>query len=174
MWEESVVGIYVIKLALQETGVLPTPKNVGENEMYVEKGYPDVQNDVRRNVERKASRDAFPTPYQHGVEKASPDTELCVGIACIESTSFPMQTMPVHLPASGNPSFRLADGDGMATRDDDRTTTRDDGGTTTRDDGETMTRDDGETVSSSRLRPLFFPLFLSFFPLGFQFCKLQN
>ncbi|KAA0051172.1 hypothetical protein E6C27_scaffold511G001270 [Cucumis melo var. makuwa] len=86
---KSVVGIYVIKLALQETGVLPTPKNIGENEMYVEKGYPDVQNDVRKNVERKASREAFPTLYQHGVEKASPDAELRVGIACIGSTSFP-------------------------------------------------------------------------------------
>uniref|UniRef100_A0A9I9E573 Uncharacterized protein n=1 Tax=Cucumis melo TaxID=3656 RepID=A0A9I9E573_CUCME len=45
--------------SFHETGVLPTPKNVGENEKYVEKGYPDVSNGVGKNVGRKASREAF-------------------------------------------------------------------------------------------------------------------
>ncbi|TYK14431.1 hypothetical protein E5676_scaffold186G00900 [Cucumis melo var. makuwa] len=83
------------------------PKKVGENEKYVGNGYPDVQNSVGKNVGRKASGEALPTPYQHGIGKASPDAELRVGIACVENTSFPTQTMPAHLPASGNPLFRL-------------------------------------------------------------------
>ncbi|KAA0050573.1 hypothetical protein E5676_scaffold945G00300 [Cucumis melo var. makuwa] len=46
-------------IALQETGVLPTPKNVGENEKYVGITFPDVQNGVGRNVGRNASGEAF-------------------------------------------------------------------------------------------------------------------
>ena len=43
-------------------GVLPTPKNVGENEKYVGKGYPDVQHGVGKSIERNAPGEALPTP----------------------------------------------------------------------------------------------------------------
>ncbi|KAA0035903.1 hypothetical protein E5676_scaffold529G00150 [Cucumis melo var. makuwa] len=52
-----------VEASLQDTGVLPMPKNVGENEKYVRKGYPDVHHGVGKNVERKASGEAFSTPY---------------------------------------------------------------------------------------------------------------
>ncbi|TYK19835.1 hypothetical protein E5676_scaffold811G00420 [Cucumis melo var. makuwa] len=67
-------------MTLQETGVLPTHKYVGENAKYVGKGYPDVQNGVGKNVGRNASREAFPTPYQISVGKAFPDAGRCVGM----------------------------------------------------------------------------------------------
>ena len=63
-------------LTLQETGVLPTPKNVDENEKYVGITFPDVQNGVGKNVGRNASGEAFPTPYQHSVGKTSSDVFL--------------------------------------------------------------------------------------------------
>ncbi|KAA0026203.1 hypothetical protein E5676_scaffold343G00970 [Cucumis melo var. makuwa] len=53
--------------------VLPPPKNIGENEKYVGITFPDVQNGVGKNVGRNASGEAFSTPYQRGVGKASPD-----------------------------------------------------------------------------------------------------
>ncbi|KAA0059110.1 hypothetical protein E5676_scaffold150G00130 [Cucumis melo var. makuwa] len=61
-------------------GILLTHKYVGENAKYVGKRYPDVQNGVGKNVGRNASREAFPTPYQHGVGKGFPDAGRCVGI----------------------------------------------------------------------------------------------
>jgi len=76
-------------LTLQETGVLPTHKYVGENAKYVGKGYPDVQNGIGKNVGRNASREAFPTPYQSSVGKGFPDAGMCVGMT-----------------ASGKPVFR--------------------------------------------------------------------
>ncbi|KAA0053626.1 hypothetical protein E5676_scaffold37G00650 [Cucumis melo var. makuwa] len=71
---------YFLRESLQETGVLPTHKYVGENAKYVGNGYPDVQNDVGKNVGRNASREAFPTPYQISVGKAFPDAGRCVGM----------------------------------------------------------------------------------------------
>ncbi|KAA0057451.1 hypothetical protein E6C27_scaffold280G003290 [Cucumis melo var. makuwa] len=50
------------RMKINETGVLPTSKNVDENEKYVGKGYPDVSNGVGKNVERKASGEDFPKP----------------------------------------------------------------------------------------------------------------
>uniref|UniRef100_A0A9I9EHF7 Uncharacterized protein n=1 Tax=Cucumis melo TaxID=3656 RepID=A0A9I9EHF7_CUCME len=41
--------------AKYETGVFPTPKNIGENKKYVGKGYPDVPDGVGKNVGIKAS-----------------------------------------------------------------------------------------------------------------------
>ncbi|KAA0035424.1 transcription factor HBP-1b(c38)-like [Cucumis melo var. makuwa] len=96
----------LVEVTLQKTGVLPTHKYVGKNAKYVEKGYPDVQNDVGKNVGGNASREAFPTPYQHGVEKGFPDVGRCVGIDGIGKTLFPTLSMPTHLPASGKPLFR--------------------------------------------------------------------
>ncbi|TYK08555.1 hypothetical protein E5676_scaffold323G00980 [Cucumis melo var. makuwa] len=52
----------MLNKTLQETWVLPTHKYVGENAKHVGKGYPDVQNDVGKNVGGNASREAFPTP----------------------------------------------------------------------------------------------------------------
>ncbi|KAA0036832.1 hypothetical protein E5676_scaffold110G002020 [Cucumis melo var. makuwa] len=92
-------------MTLQETGVLPTHKYVVENEKFVGKGYPDVQNDVGKNVGRNASREAFPTPYQHGVGKGFPDAEICVDIDGVEKTLFPTPSMPTHTSASGKPLF---------------------------------------------------------------------
>ncbi|KAA0032063.1 hypothetical protein E6C27_scaffold223G00270 [Cucumis melo var. makuwa] len=81
-------------------------KYVGENAKYVEKGYPDVQNDVGKNVGRNTSREAFPTQYQIGVRKTFPDAGGCVGIDGVGKTLFPTPSMPTHLPASGKPVFR--------------------------------------------------------------------
>uniref|UniRef100_A0A9I9EIU5 Uncharacterized protein n=1 Tax=Cucumis melo TaxID=3656 RepID=A0A9I9EIU5_CUCME len=52
-------------LLLQETGVLLTHKNIGENEKYVGKGCADVFHGIGTNVGRTESGEAFPTPYQH-------------------------------------------------------------------------------------------------------------
>ncbi|TYJ95749.1 hypothetical protein E5676_scaffold110G00040 [Cucumis melo var. makuwa] len=87
-------------------GVLPMHKYVNENEKFVGKGYPDVQNCVGKNVERNASREAFPTPYQHGVGKGFPDAEICVDIDGVEKTLFLTPSMPTHTSASGKPLFR--------------------------------------------------------------------
>ncbi|TYJ98644.1 hypothetical protein E5676_scaffold507G00290 [Cucumis melo var. makuwa] len=84
-------------------------KNVDKNEKYVGKRYPDVSNDVGKNVGRKASGEAFPTPCWYGVGKASLDAEICVGIGCIRNTSFPTQPMPMRISASGKPLFRHVD-----------------------------------------------------------------
>ncbi|KAA0050791.1 hypothetical protein E6C27_scaffold404G00420 [Cucumis melo var. makuwa] len=81
----------MLNKTLQETWVLPTHKYVGENAKHVGKGYPDVQNDVGKNVGGNASREAFPTPIWYGVGK----------------TLFPTPSMPTHLTASGKPIFRL-------------------------------------------------------------------
>ncbi|TYK14241.1 hypothetical protein E5676_scaffold1121G00230 [Cucumis melo var. makuwa] len=69
-------------------GVLPTSKNVDANKKYVGKGYPDVPNGVEKNVGR-----------------GFPDVEICVGIDCIENTSFPTQTMLTRISTSGKPLF---------------------------------------------------------------------
>ena len=79
----SFLFLFIIKLyvyvciytSLQETGVLPTHKNVGKNEKYVGKRYVDVFHGVGRTE----SGEAFPTPYLHsvgnsGVENASSPT----------------------------------------------------------------------------------------------------
>ncbi|KAA0068116.1 hypothetical protein E6C27_scaffold238G00760 [Cucumis melo var. makuwa] len=86
--------------SLQETWVLPTHKYVGENAKNVGKGYPDVQNDVGKNVGGNASREAFPTPNWF------PDAVGCVGKAGVGKTLFPTPFMPTHLTASGKPIFR--------------------------------------------------------------------
>ncbi|KAA0047052.1 hypothetical protein E6C27_scaffold466G00040 [Cucumis melo var. makuwa] len=72
---------------LQETGILPTHKNVGKSEKNVEKGYVDVFHDVGNNVERNESGEAFPMAYQHGVGNASPDVVTCVGQSGVGSSS---------------------------------------------------------------------------------------
>ncbi|KAA0058847.1 hypothetical protein E6C27_scaffold98G00050 [Cucumis melo var. makuwa] len=92
---------------LQETWVLPTYKYVGENAKNVGKGYPDVQNDVGKNVGGNASREAFPTPIWYGVGKGFPDAVRCVGIDGVGKTLFPTPSMSTHRTASGKPIFRL-------------------------------------------------------------------
>ncbi|KAA0042220.1 gag-protease polyprotein [Cucumis melo var. makuwa] len=59
--------------SLQETGVLPTLKNVGENKKYVGKAYVDVYHDVDINVGRIKSGEALSIPCEYDVENASPD-----------------------------------------------------------------------------------------------------
>ncbi|KAA0040343.1 hypothetical protein E5676_scaffold142G004250 [Cucumis melo var. makuwa] len=63
----------ILPLSLQETVVLPTLKNIDENERYVGKGYADVHHDVGKNVGRNALGEAFPTPCWYGIGKASLD-----------------------------------------------------------------------------------------------------
>ncbi|KAA0047935.1 CACTA en-spm transposon protein [Cucumis melo var. makuwa] len=59
--------------SLQETGVLPTLKNVSENKKYIEKGYANVYHGVGTNVGRTESGEAFPMPCEYNVGNASPD-----------------------------------------------------------------------------------------------------
>ncbi|KAA0040339.1 hypothetical protein E5676_scaffold142G004280 [Cucumis melo var. makuwa] len=49
--------------------------------------YANVFYDVKNNVGRNESGEAFPTPYQHGVGNASTDAMTCVGQSGVESFS---------------------------------------------------------------------------------------
>ncbi|KAA0061372.1 hypothetical protein E5676_scaffold692G00590 [Cucumis melo var. makuwa] len=68
-------------------GILPTHKNVGKSEKNVGKGYADVFHGVRNNVVRNELEEAFSTPYQQGVEHASPKVVTCVGQRGVGSSS---------------------------------------------------------------------------------------
>ncbi|TYK01619.1 ribonuclease 3-like protein 2 [Cucumis melo var. makuwa] len=83
------VQVVKSKFVFEETWVLPTHKYVGGNAKNVGKGYPDVQNDVGKNVGGNASREAFPTPNWYGVGKAFPDAVRCVDIDGVGKTLFP-------------------------------------------------------------------------------------
>ena len=85
--------------SLQETGVLPTHKNVGENEIYVGKGYADVFHGIENNV-RWGIPDAVPT--RRGT--ASRDALTCVGHSGVESSS-PDEPYADARRGIGNASF---------------------------------------------------------------------
>ena len=59
--------------SLQETGILPTHKNIRKSEKIVRKGYANVFYGVELYVGKTESGEAFPTREQHGVGNASPD-----------------------------------------------------------------------------------------------------
>ncbi|TYJ97086.1 hypothetical protein E5676_scaffold23G00130 [Cucumis melo var. makuwa] len=68
-------------------GVLPMHRNVEESEKNIKKGYANVFHGIGNNVGRNEWEEAFPTPYQHNVENASPDAMTCVGNASLDAVT---------------------------------------------------------------------------------------